>query len=147
MRPSRLTPGTPWDVFSVFADENEACWRKFCEESGEKNPWEVVRWARDPVRLGERMGVLRDAEGTLLGSNQEKVDGFVRDIFSEEKEGENPGWEGAYPEWPIQDGVLKEMVLRAIQGTSNKLVAGPDGIGYRLIKLVLGTRLGVTDTR
>ena len=22
MRPSRLTPGTPWDVFSVFADED-----------------------------------------------------------------------------------------------------------------------------
>ena len=35
------------------------------------------------------------------------------------------------------------MVLKAIQGTSNKSVAGPDGIGYRLIKLVLGTRLGL----
>ena len=34
------------------------------------------------------------------------------------------------------------MVLRAIQGTSNKSVAGPDGISHRLIKLVLGTRLG-----
>ena len=21
MRPSRLTPGTPWDIFSVFADD------------------------------------------------------------------------------------------------------------------------------
>ena len=41
--------------------KKEECWRKFCEESGEKNPWEVVRWARDPFRLGERMGALKDA--------------------------------------------------------------------------------------
>ena len=34
------------------------------------------------------------------------------------------------------------MVLKAIRGTSNKQGAGPDGIGYRLIKLILGTRLG-----
>ena len=33
-------------------------------------------------------------------------------------------------------------MLNAIRGTSNTLAAGPDGIGYRLIKLVLGTRLG-----
>ena len=35
------------------------------------------------------------------------------------------------------------MVLKAIRGTSNRSAAGPDGIGYRLIKLVLGTRLGM----
>ena len=88
------------------------------------------------------MGVLKDAGGTLLGSNQEKVDGFVRDIFGEEEDGEGPEWEKAYPEWPLQEGTLQGMVLKAIQGTSNKSAAGPDGIGYHLIKLVLGTRLG-----
>ena len=89
------------------------------------------------------MGVLRNAGGTLLGSNQEKVDGFVRDILREEEEDGSIEWVGTYPEWPLQDGILKEMVLRAIRGTSNKSAAGPDGIGYRLIKLVLGTRLGM----
>ena len=33
-------------------------------------------------------------------------------------------------------------MLKAIQGTSNKSAAGPNGIGYRMIKLVLRTRLG-----
>ena len=44
------------------------------------------------------MGVLKDAGGTLLGSNQEKIDGFVWDIFEEEEEGRRPRWERAYPE-------------------------------------------------
>ena len=29
---------------------------------------------------------MRNAGGTMLASNQEKVDGFVRDIFGEEEE-------------------------------------------------------------
>ena len=70
---------------ALIRRKREACWRKFCEESGDKNPWEVVRWARDPFRLWERMGVLRDAEGTHLASNQQKVDRFIRDIFGKRK--------------------------------------------------------------
>ena len=89
------------------------------------------------------MGVLKDAGGSLLGSNQKKVDGFVRDIFGEEEEGGRLEWERVYPEWHLQDGTLKGMVLKAIQGTSNESRAGPDGIGYRQIKLVLGTRLSM----
>lgn len=34
------------------------------------------------------------------------------------------------------------MVKKALAGTNNKLAPGPDGIGYRLIKLVQGTKLG-----
>ena len=88
------------------------------------------------------MRVLKDAEGTLLDSDQNKVYGLVSDIFGEEEEGKTPGWDRDYLKWPLWDGTLKEMVLKAIQGTSSKSAAGPDGIGYRLIKLILGTRLG-----
>ena len=51
-------------------------------------------------------------------------------------------WERDYPEWPLRAGTLYGMVLSAIRGTSNMSAAGPDGIGYRLIKLILETRLG-----
>ena len=119
-----------------------ACWGQFCEESGDKTLWEMVRWARDPFRLGERMVVLRDAVGTQLASNQEKVDRIIRDIFGKEEEGVKPNWEREYPEWPLGAGTLEDMVLSAIRGTSNKSAAGPDGICYHLIKLVLGSRLG-----
>src|SRR4029077_18306037 len=39
----------------LVKEKKEKCWRRFCEESGEKDPWEVVRWAKDPLRLKERM--------------------------------------------------------------------------------------------
>ena len=42
----------------------------------------------------------------------------------------------------MRDGTLQERVLVAIRGTSNKSAAGPDGIGYHMIKLIAGTRLG-----
>ena len=102
---------------AMIRRKKEACWRKFCEESGDKNPWEVVRWARDPFRLGERMSVLRDAAGTQLASNQEKVDGFVYDIFGGEEGGAQPNWEKEYPEWPLSAGTLEGMVMNAIRGT------------------------------
>ena len=89
------------------------------------------------------MELLKDVGGILLDSDEEKVDGFVRDIFGEEEDSGRPRWERAYPEWPLQDETLKGMVQKAIQGTSNKSVAGPDEMGYSLIKLVLGTRLGM----
>ena len=42
----------------------------------------------------------------------------------------------------MREGALQERVLTAIRGTFNKSAAGPDGIGYRLIKVIAGTRLG-----
>ena len=75
---------------ALIKRKKEAYWQKFCEKSGKKNPWEVVMWARDPFCLGERMGILQDAGGTLLSFKQEKADGFVQDIFGEEEEGWKP---------------------------------------------------------
>ena len=102
----------------------------------------MVRWAKDPFRLGEQMRILKDEGGTHLNSDQEKVDGFIRNIFGREEGDGTYLWNREYPEWWLREGTLEELVLKEIRGTSNKLVAGPDGVGYRLIKLILGTRLG-----
>ena len=40
-------------IKALIKRKKEARWREFYEELGEKNLWEVVRWARDPFRLGE----------------------------------------------------------------------------------------------
>ena len=39
---------------------------------------------KDPYRLGEHIEVLIELEGTYFAGDQEKVDGFMRDIFGEE---------------------------------------------------------------
>ena len=43
----------------LVREKKNRCWRTFCKESGLQSPWEVVRWARDPWRINDRMGRLR----------------------------------------------------------------------------------------
>ena len=69
---------------NLIRDGKRKCWEEFCTESGEKSLWEVVRWAKDPWLLKERMGRLRGADGEWLESERDKVDGLVRDLFGEE---------------------------------------------------------------
>ena len=38
---------------NLIRDRKRKCWEDFCTESGEKSPWEVVQWAKDPWRLKE----------------------------------------------------------------------------------------------
>ena len=68
----------------MVAEKKEKCWRTLYEEHGHKDPWEIVRWAKDPWRLKTRMRNLKDREGRVLSSEKEKVEGLVRDLF---------GWE------------------------------------------------------
>lgn len=47
----------------MVREKKEKCWRAFCDESGLQSPWKVVRWARDPWHIQERMGRLRGRNG------------------------------------------------------------------------------------
>ena len=76
---------------NLIRDGKRKCWEDFCTESGERSPWEVVRWAKDPWRLKERMGRLRGSDGEWLDSEEDKVDGLMRDLFGEE--GPKVPWE------------------------------------------------------
>ena len=49
---------------------------------------EVVRWARNPWRMGERMGRLRGSSGVWLEGDGEKVAGLVGDVFG--RQGTDP---------------------------------------------------------
>ena len=57
----------------MIGEKKQKCWQKFCEEQGHRDPWEVVRWAKDPWRLRTRMRRLKTKEGKELISEQEKV--------------------------------------------------------------------------
>ena len=39
----------------LVGEKKKKCWRTFCEEHGRKDPWEIVRWAKDPWRMKTRM--------------------------------------------------------------------------------------------
>src|SRR6266576_5844199 len=69
----------------LVKEKKEKCWRRFCEEHGEKDPWEVIRWAKDPLRIKEKMKRLYNREGEELLSDEEKVRGLIGDIFGQEE--------------------------------------------------------------
>ena len=126
---------------NMIWDGKRKCWEDFCTESGEKSPWEVVRWAKDPWRLKEMMGRLRGTDGAWLESEGDKMDGWVRDLFGEESSRETVVVEEG-GECPYSGDDVMEWVQAALSGTKNNSAAGPDGVGYRLIKAVRDTRLG-----
>ena len=118
----------------MIRTKKEECWRRFCEEHGEANPWEIVRWAKDPWKLKESMGDLKDLEGKELSSDEEKAEGITRDLFGWDEEGrkveEEDSGEDAGVEIDVSREELERLVRRALGGTLNKSAAGPNGIGY-----------------
>ena len=127
----------------LVREKKDKCWRAFCEDSGLRDPWEVVRWARDPWRVSDRMGRLRGSNGVWLEGDGAKVSGLVRDVF-----GVLAGvpalsvGEGLQEDFPYSREEVRVWVLRALGRTKNGSAPGPDGISYRLIKAVRDTRLG-----
>ena len=83
----------------MVREKKDCCWRSFCEDSGLRDPWEVVRWPRDPWRMSERIGRLRGSNGDWLEGDKAMVDGLVGDVF---------GLSGADPA-PLVGGGLTEV--------------------------------------
>ena len=126
---------------NLIQDGKRKCWEAFCTESGEKSPWEVVRWAKDPWRLKKRIGRLRGADRKWLESERDKVDGLVRDLFGEEA-AQVSVVVGEGAEWPYSEDKVMEWVRSTLSRTKNNSAAGPERVGYPLIKSVRDTSLG-----
>ena len=45
-----------YKLCDLIEERKQKCGEDFCTASGEKSPWEVVRWAKDPWRPKQRMG-------------------------------------------------------------------------------------------
>lgn len=52
------------------------CRNKFLTQLGNREPWEVVRIAKDPFGSGEAMGEITNEHGILIGSQEELVSSF-----------------------------------------------------------------------
>ena len=81
------------------------------------------------------MGRLRGTDGEWLESEENKVDGLVRDLFGEETAQVTMGM-GERKDCPYDADEVMEWVRGALSGTKNNPAAGPDGVGYRLIQAV-----------
>jgi len=66
---------------TLVREMKKECWQGFCEENGEKDLWEIVKWAKDPWHLKATMGDLTDTVGVPLKMDNEKKNGQIRDHF------------------------------------------------------------------
>jgi len=133
---------------TLVREKKNECWQTFCEENGEKDPWEIVKWAKDPWHLKATMGDLTDTMGVPLKTDNEKKNGLIRDHFGCRIEGRKVDEEEEKRErYPNITGInqeeMEELVRKALAGMSNRSAPGPDGIGYKLIKRVLDLKLGL----
>ena len=89
------------------------------------------------------MGRLKDASGRWLERDKERVTCLVSVVFGGLGEvGDEGGDIVGYGVCPISPEEIELSVGRALKKTKNRSAAGPDGIRYRLIKVVLDTHLG-----
>jgi len=123
----------------LVREKKKECSQAFCEENGEKDLWEIVKWAKDPWHLKATMGDLIDATGVPLKTDNEKKNGLIRDHFGWINEGrkvddieeERERYSGLTG---ISQEKMEELGRKALAGTTNKSAPGLDGIGYKLIK-------------
>ena len=85
---------------------------------------------------------LRDLEGTTLQMDVEKTGGLVRDLFGWNEDPEVEGHQESVEYGQDEIKHMEESVRRALIGTKNSSAPGPDGISYRLIKVIKDTPLG-----
>ena len=125
-------------------------WEEYLQEYGAKDPWAAVRTARDPFKLRSSMPqVLKDANGTILRTDEEKCTAITRHNFQppcteptiHELE-EEPIHEGSLSIHLPPQEVLREQVDQALAKTSNSSAPGPDLISWRLLKAVSATVIG-----
>ena len=88
------------------------------------------------------MGWLKRTDGRWLESDRDKVDVLVRDLFGGET-AQVSVVVGEGEECPYSEDEVMEWVRSALSGTKNNSAAGPDGVGYRMIKAVRETKLGI----
>lgn len=113
---------------AMIREKKKDSWQNFCEENGVKNPWEIVKWAKDPWHLKGVMGKLVVEEERECRSDGEKVAGLLADHFKWREEriqdtGKMANDAPRPPEDQWQEGMgpeeLEEEVRRALRGTCN----------------------------
>ena len=73
----------------MIREKKRNCWHKFLKENGSKDPWDVVRLAKNPWGSKTRMKTLKDLEGKEI-KEEEKAKALEKAHFlwDEGREGE-----------------------------------------------------------
>lgn len=65
----------------LIRKKKRRCWGKFLEEQENRHPWNVARIAKDPFKTKTTCGDLKNHEGAILRTDQEKCAAFQKHNF------------------------------------------------------------------
>ena len=126
----------------MIREKKRNCWQKFLKEHGTKDPWEVVRLAKNPWGLKSRMKTLRDLNAKVI-EEEDRAEALEKAHFLwQERETEEEEEDRREDALGLGREELKDQVLDALSRTSNTSVPGPDGISYKIIKWANKSVLG-----
>jgi len=129
-------------LHKMIKRKKRECWSKFLQQNGHKDPWHIVRIAKDPFAMKARLNTIKEGEASLSSPSQ-ILDAFkMQHLLTEGTP--TPSQQPATSPIPYQQAsphIVKE-VLRALARTKNNSSPGPDGISYRLLRMIQDTDLG-----
>ena len=116
--------------------------QKFVEEG--EDVWKIARVARNPFNLRERCGSLQREDGQVVEEHDEA--GKCRAFLEHNIICGDPAPESERRDHGTRKVALKAetktAVRRALSKTKNTLAPGPDGVTWKLLKMIKDTRLG-----
>jgi len=128
----------------LIKNKKRACWRKFLQENGHRDPWNVVWIAKDPLHTKARLHTLTDGNKEL-SSPQEILQAFRNQhLLKDEYPATTPSPPVGLPQRAYLPASLSTVrnIQIALSRTSNNSAPGPDRISYRLLKILQDTPLG-----
>ena len=126
----------------MIREKKRNCWQKFLKEHGTKDPWEVVRLAKNPWGSKSRMKTLKDQEGNVI-EEENRAEALEKARFLwQDRETEEEEEDGREDAPGLGREELKDKVLDALSRTSNISALGRDGISYKIIKWANKSVLG-----
>ena len=100
-----------------------------------------MKFSKYAWRTKESIQTLADDNGTLCNTEDDKLRALVdRNFFTKDQEPLAVEADDREVGYTIED--LEERVRKALKGASNRSAPGPDRISYRVVKIVLDTKLG-----
>ena len=120
--------------------EEERVLAAVCREAVMDDVWKLVKFGKDPWRTKETMKALVDDDNTPCNTDDDKLRALVDRNFLTNDQAPLEVEADAEEEDAVCGYSTEELegkVRETLRGTSNRSAPGPDGISYRLIKLVL----------
>ena len=116
------------------------CWQKWISEG--RDVWQCARVARNPFGLHAKCGDIMTEDGRVMTELREKGEAFAQYNLITDDIDSTPGTPRRTRRRIPAGKQAMARVMMVLKRTKNSSTAGPDGISWRVWKILKNTRLG-----